>query len=57
MQASVVGIIQNTKERVMKILPNVAARARDEELLALMSALEDAGVEVITDADMPTMLS
>ncbi len=32
-------------------------REDDEELLAIMRALEDAGVEVITDADMPTMLS
>lgn len=32
-------------------------REDDEWQLAIMRALESAGVEVITDADMPTMLS
>jgi hypothetical protein len=38
-------------------MSNEPTREDDEWQLAIMRALEDAGVEVITDGDMPTMLS
>ena len=36
---------------------NEPTREDDEWQLAIMRALEDAGVEVITDGNMPTMLA
>ena len=38
-------------------MSNEPTREDDEWQLAIMRALEEAGVEVITDGDMPTMLS
>ncbi len=43
--------------RAPKISPNRIERENDEFILTVMQALEDAGIAVITDNDMPTMLA